>query len=741
MIQLKVKGMNCAGCASKIEANLALLPGVEWATVNYATSKAVISASAQEVDVEKAQQTIEKLGYRWEPLSDRKKGELEKQRRERRQEMQSLQLRFVISLGLSLAVMAIAMLAPWSESLKWLLEGLLVTPVWIWAGWPFLKGMIKSFGSAPFSMDTLIGLGTSVAYIYSAFIVISGYRFSGVKTFVYFEGVGFIITFILLGKVLEGRAKNQTTEAMEALLDLSQDFARKVSEGQERMLEIEEIKPGDQIRVKPGEVIPLDGIVVEGESTADESIISGESLPIVKQKDVEVVGGSMNLSGSLLVQVTHAADSGFLSRVTQMVEDAQNRKAPIQKLADRISQIFVPIVIVISLVSFVSWWFWGPEPVLGHALMAMVAVLIISCPCALGLATPTAVMVGVGAGSQRGILIRDGEALEAAHEITDIVLDKTGTITEGRFSVVNEDGFTGLEAEGDKRRILALENLSEHPIAVAIVSHLQKDGWVAKESVEKFESTAGEGVSAIVSSERVFIGNFDFIQRQLHSNEKIPPTPLNWLKEVESTVVFVAKEGRYIGAFALSDTVRSQSPVAIRQLQEMGLRVWMVTGDQENAAKKVAETVGLPLERVRASVKPDGKLQFIEERKQKGFVVAMVGDGVNDAPALAAANVSIAMGMGTDVALSSSQVGLASNDLTGVVDAMKLSKVTMKVIRQNLFFSFLYNSLGIPLAAGLFFPLLGWQLSPIFASMAMALSSVSVVVNSLRLKRWQNISV
>lgn len=734
IFQMRIKGMSCAGCASKIESHLKGQTGVEWASVNFTNAKALVSFDSEITEPKALREAVVGIGYSTEVAESDKKEELNQLRQERDEERRNLQKRVVFSLVMSVAAMYFEMGSGLETTVRWWTQFVLILPVWLWAGWPFLVGMMKSFGRAPFGMDTLIGIGTSVSFIYSSVVTIFGPKLSDWDLYVYYEGVGFIISFILLGKYLEHRATAKTSEALEALLDLTEKTARIERDQQEIFVSVDEVEKGEIVWVKPGEKIPLDGLIHDGKANIDEAIVTGESHPVLKGLGDEVIGGTINLDGSLKVLVSKRVEEGFLSRVAKLVEEAQGRKAPIQKLADRVSQIFVPIVLVIALFTFVAWWLWGPQPAMAYALVATVSVLIISCPCALGLATPTAVMVGTGTGSKRGILIRDGESLEEIHKITDVVLDKTGTITEGRFSVVASHYSSEFEQPDIERLFYSMEKQSEHPIGHAVVDHFQAMSFVEL-PLSDVQIEMGQGIAGRQKDRKLYVGSLEAIQTKLAKGEELPLEVTKW-REQARTVIAMALNGQYAGALALMDRVRDSSETAVQELQQSGLRVWMVTGDHEKVALQIAEEVRIPASHVISSAKPSDKLNFVKKRQEEGAIVAMVGDGVNDTPALAQANVSIAMGMGTDVALNAAQMGLVNNDLTSINEAVLLSKKTMRVIRQNLLFSFFYNSLGIPLAAGVFYPFLGWQLSPVFASVAMALSSISVVSNSLRLKNW-----
>ncbi|MFH0798613.1 MAG: copper-translocating P-type ATPase [Pseudomonadota bacterium] len=650
-----------------------------------------------------------------------------------------LRNRFIPAIILSAISMALTMgWHPWpgripDAILRYILFSLSL-PVWLWCGWRFLRGMAATVKNLTADMDTLIGLGTSAAFIYSAAATfLPGFFLrAGLPADVYYETADFIIAFILLGQMLEGRARRRTSSAIVKLMDLSPHHARVVRDGKEVEISAAELRVGDIVVVRPGSRIPVDGVVRSGNSSVDESMITGEPLPVDKREGDEVVGGTMNLGGSFTFEAKRVGSETVLARIIQIVRDAQASKAPVQRLSDVVSAVFVPAVIIVAAISFGAWLAFGPEPALSHALVAFVSVLIIACPCALGLATPTAITVGTGLGAERGVLIRSAAALETAGGISCIILDKTGTVTRGRPELAEVSPLAGFDPVELLRLAASAEQPSEHPLGAAIVAGALKRGaTIAK--AEQFISEAGRGVAALVEGHRVLVGTRAFIEEKKVAGVGEFDALGGRLAAGGKTPVFVAVDGRAAGAIALADTVKDDSAASVACLKEMGIDLVMITGDSRAAADAVARKVGI--ERVIAEAGPAEKAEWVKILKGEGRKVAMVGDGINDAPALAAADVGIAIGTGTDIAIEAANIVLMSGSLAGVVTAIRLSKRTMRTIRQNLLFSFLYNSIGIPLAAGVLYPFFGVLLSPIYASIAMAASSVSVVTNSLRLKR------
>ncbi len=660
-------------------------------------------------------------------------------------ELRDMTRRFWISLALTAPLLAIAMGsmlwlhalmgARWSWRLPWL-ELLLATPVVLWCGWPFFERGWASVVNRSTNMFTLIAMGTGVAYLYSMAATLfpqifpASFRSMGDRPDVYFEAAAGIVTLVLLGQVLELRARSRTSSAIRALLDLSPKMARVIAEdGSERDIPLERVKPGDKLRVRPGEKIPVDGVVLEGASAVDESMITGESIPVEKGSGARVIGATVNATGALVMRAEHVGSETMLAQIVQLVSQAQRTRAPIQRLADKVAGWFVPAVIAVSVVTFVAWAVLGPEPRFAHAIVNAVAVLIIACPCALGLATPIAIMVGTGRGALAGVLIKNAEALETMEKVDTIVFDKTGTLTEGKPKVVAVSA-TGSDERDEVLRLAAcLERASEHPLGAAIVAKANEKKLRLTEAAD-FASVPGRGVQGTVEGKRIAVGNAALMHQvgALANGGAIPVA-----RTGGSTDILVAVEGRYVGNIAVKDRVKSSTPNALRELKAQGIRLVMLTGDHKSTAQEIASSLGI--EDFKAEVLPEQKTEIIRNLQKEGRVVAMAGDGINDAPALAQAQVGIAMGTGTDVAMESAGITLLKGDLEGILRARKLSQATMRNIRQNLFFAFVYNSIGVPIAAGVLYPVFGLLLSPILAAAAMSFSSVSVITNSLRLRK------
>lgn len=622
------------------------------------------------------------------------------------------------------------------RSSNWI-QLILATPVVLWAGWPFFQRGWQSLVTRNLNMFTLIAMGTGAAWIYSVVATLApgifpdAFRQHDGSVAVYFEAAAVITVLVLLGQVLELRARESTSGAIRALLDLAPKTARRIDvDGTEEEVPLDTVHVGDRLRVRPGEKVPVDSEVIEGRSAVDESMVTGESMPVTKEIGASAIGGTMNQSGALVIEARRVGRDTMLSQIVQLVAEAQRSRAPIQRLADQVSGWFVPAVIGVALLAFIAWSIWGPEPRFSFGLVAAVSVLIIACPCALGLATPMSIMVGVGRGAQAGVLIRNAEALEHMEKIDTIIVDKTGTLTEGRpavTAIVPAAGFTEEEA---LRLAASVERASEHPLALAIVRAAEERG-IAPAPVADFDSPTGKGALGTVDGRRVALGNAKFLAEQ-----GVDVAPLaeqaDRLREDGATAIFMGVDGQVAAIFAIADPVKPSTPEALAALKGQGIRVVMLTGDNWTTAKAVARQLGI--DEVEAEVLPDQKSEVVQRHKAAGEVVAMAGDGVNDAPALAAADVGIAMGTGTDVAMESAGVTLLKGDLTGIVRARRLSQAVMRNIRQNLFFAFIYNALGIPVAAGVLYPFFGILLSPIIAAAAMALSSVSVIANASRLR-------
>jgi P-type Cu+ transporter len=621
--------------------------------------------------------------------------------------------------------------------LAWL-QLVLATPVVLWAGWPFFeRGWASVVNRSP-NMFTLIALGTGTAYAYSVVATLAprlfppSFRTHGDQVGLYFEVAAVITVLVLLGQVLELRARSQTSSAIRALLGLAPKTARRLdADGSEEDVPLEIVKPGDRLRVRPGEKIPVDGVVLEGASAVDESMVTGEAIPVEKGPGDRVIGGTVNTTGSFVMRADRVGSETLLAQIVHLVAEAQRSRAPIQRLADTVSAVFVPAVVGIAILTFVAWGLWGPEPRLAHGLVNAVAVLIIACPCALGLATPMSIMVGTGRGATAGVLIRSAEALEVLERVDTLVVDKTGTLTEGKPRLVSIAAPPDRDDAWLLRLAASLERGSEHPLAAAIVSGARERG-VEPVEVRDFRSVTGKGVMGTVQGHAVALGNLRLLEEL-----GVAPGDLGAraeaLRRDGQTVVFVVVDGRPVGLLGVADPIKESTPEALRALREDGVRVIMLTGDSRTTAEAVARR--LAIEQFEAEVLPEQKSEVVRRLRAAGRVVAMAGDGINDAPALAQADVGIAMGTGTDVAIESAGVTLVKGDLRGIVRARRLSRGTMRNIRQNLFFAFVYNALGVPVAAGILYPVTGLLLSPMFASAAMTLSSVSVIANALRLRR------
>ena len=659
-------------------------------------------------------------------------------------ELADMTRRFWVALALALPVVALEMgghltnlhVLLGQKSSNWL-QFVLATPVVLWGGWPFFVRGWQSLVTRNLNMFTLIAMGVGVAWLYSVIAILlpglfpPAFRSPDGAVAVYFEAAAVITVLVLLGQVLELRAREQTSGAIRALLDLAPKTARRLkADESEEEVPLDVIAVGDRLRVRPGEKIPVDGELIEGRSAVDESMVTGESMPVTKEAGAKVIAGTLNATGGFIMQAEKVGRDTMLSRIVQMVAAAQRSRAPIQRLADQVSGWFVPTVIAVALVAFAAWGIYGPEPRFAFGLVAAVTVLIIACPCALGLATPMSIMVGVGRGAEVGVLIKNAEALERMEKIDTLVVDKTGTLTEGKPKVVAVVPAKGFEESQVLRLAASLEKASEHPLALAIVAAAHERG-LNMSTVTEFNSPTGKGVVGVVDGQRLALGNANFL-RELHIQLGELEQDAERFRHDGATAIFLGVDGRLAAVIAIADPVKATTPDALNALAKEGVRVVMLTGDNRTTAQAVARRLGIA--EVEAEVLPDQKSAVVEKLQREGRSVAMAGDGVNDAPALAAAEVGIAMGTGTDVAIESAGVTLLKGDLTGIVRARRLSQATMRNIRQNLFFAFLYNAAGVPIAAGVLYPMFGILLSPIIAAAAMALSSVSVVGNSLRLR-------
>jgi len=660
-------------------------------------------------------------------------------------ELRDMTRRFWISLILTAPLVMIDMyqMAPGlgteaishSGWLRWI-ELALATPVVLWAGWPFFRRFWTSLVNRSPNMFTLIGLGTGAAYLYSLIATVAPQIFPASRPNprgfpdLYFEAAAAITTLVLLGQVMELRARSRTSAAIRALLDLSPKTARLLgSDGSEKDIALEQVKPGDRLRVRPGEKVPVDGVILEGHSSIDESMISGESMPMEKSPESRVIGATINGAGSFIMRADRVGSETLLACIVQLVGQAQRSRAPIQRLADRVSKWFVPIVVGVAIVTFVAWYFFGPQPHLAHALVNAVAVLIIACPCALGLATPMAIMVGVGRGARAGVLIKTAESLEVLEKVDTLVVDKTGTLTEGKPKLVE---ITPFEIGEDEllRLAASVERASEHPVAAAIVRAANERGLPLSDPAE-FRYLVGGGVQGSVDDKQIAVGNASLMTLVGATGSQLSSSAQG---DAAATKIAVSVDGRYAGSFAVYDPIKPSSINAVRELKRESVAIMMLTGDRHATAAAIAQQLGLKEDEFQAEVLPEQKLEIIRKLQLQGRIVAMAGDGINDAPALAQANVGIAMGTGTDVAMESGGITLIKGDLSAILRARKLSRATMRNIRQNLFFAFIYNAIGVPIAAGVLYPFFGLLLSPIFAAAAMSFSSVSVITNALRLR-------
>ena len=659
-------------------------------------------------------------------------------------ELADMTRRFWVGVALSIPVVMLGMGAELVPAIHDLISArasawvqlVLATPVVLWAGWPFFERGWTSVRTLKLNMFTLIAIGVGVAWLFSVVATVApgifpdAFRMDGAVD-VYFEAAAVITTLVLLGQVLELRAREQTSGAIRALLDLTPDSAHRINpDGTEEEVTLDQVQVGDRLRVRPGEKVPVDGMVEEGRSSLDESLVTGESMPVTKTTGDPVIGGTINQTGSVVVRADKVGRDTMLARIVQMVAEAQRSRAPIQRVADRVAAWFVPAVIVVAVVAFIVWAVVGPDPRLAHALIVAVAVLIIACPCALGLATPMSIMVGVGRGAGLGVLIKNAEALEVTEKVNTLVVDKTGTLTEGKPSVTRIVAASGFDSEELLRLAAGVERVSEHPLAMAVVK-AATDADLVVPDVSDFDSPTGKGVVGTVEGRPVLLGSSTFLGDS-GIDTGVLAAEADRLRGDGATVIFVGVDEQVAGIIAIADPVKDTTPAALEALRAEGIEVVMLTGDNRVTAEAVARRLGI--DRVEAEVLPDHKSDIVTRLRADGRVVAMAGDGVNDAPALAAADVGIAMGTGTDVAIESAGITLLKGDLTGIVRARKLSQATMSNIRQNLVFAFIYNVAGIPIAAGVLYPAFGWLLSPMIAAAAMALSSVSVITNSLRLR-------
>lgn len=717
IVRLNIEGMTCSACASRVEKSLKALDGITTVNVNINTNKATIKYNSSDIKVRDMISAVEKAGYK---ASEESNNNVDEQKEARQKEIKKLKTLFIISAALSLPLFSAMFfhMAGMDTILNngWV-QFALATPVQFVVGSRFYKGAYHSLKGGGANMDVLVSMGTSAAYFYSLYNVIVG-----IEQY-YFESSAIIITLILLGKLMESIAKGKTSEAIKKLMGLQAKTARVIRNGEEKDIPVEEVEVGDNIIVRPGEKIPVDGKVIEGKSTIDESMLTGESIPVEKTKGDEVIGSTINKHGSFKFKATKVGKDTALSQIIKLVEEAQGSKAPVQRLADKVSGIFVPTVVTIAIITFITWYIISGD--ITPSIISAVSVLVIACPCALGLATPTAIMVGTGKGAENGILIKGGEHLEKAQKIDTIIFDKTGTITKGEPEVTDIISY-GIKEEKILQIAASAEKNSEHPLAEAIVKKSEEKG-ISLQEVENFEAIPGHGIYTTIKGEKIYLGN-----RRLMKKENIDISSISQdIERLESegkTAMILSKDSKIEGIVAVADTIKETSKEAIYTLKNMGIDIYMITGDNNRTAKAIAKKVGI--DNVIAEVLPEDKANNVEEIRQKNKRVAMVGDGINDAPALAQADIGFAIGTGTDVAIEAADITLMKGDLKDIVMAVKLSRKTMRTIKQNLFWAFGYNTAGIPLAA------LGF-LNPMIAGAAMAFSSVSVVSNSLRLKRFK----
>ncbi len=725
-----VTGMTCASCSNSVESILKSQKGVFQAQVNLASNSVLVDFNPEQIKSKNLKKAVQSIGYDLTLMDNEEdlSAEVDKQKKSA---YKKLKLNVFWAGALSLPVMILSMAFPELEYGK-VISALLAAPVLFIFGRRFFIGAWKQLKNKSANMDTLVALSTSIAYFFSLFNLFfpSVFLSRGLQPHVYFEASAIIIFFILIGKLLEEKAKSRTADAIKKLIGLQPKTVSVIDQdGKSLETQIKNVKINDLILIKPGQKIPVDGVVTDGNSFVDESTLTGEPIPVEKQSGSSLTSGTINQQGSLTMKAIKVGDQTFLNQLIKMVEEAQGSKAQIQKLVDKIAGIFVPIVISLSLLSLIIWLIFGGENALVHGLLSMVSVLVIACPCALGLATPTAIMVGVGKGSENGILIKNAQSLELAHKVDTIILDKTGTITEGKPSVQNELWFT--EDLAFKKTLQTIESKSDHPLALAVSKHLENiDANETK--VQSLTNLLGKGIMATVDAKNYFVGNrklLDDMKIAIHTETETKIT--NW-EELSLTVIYFFNRKELLAILGIADQIKATSKTAIAEMIKQNLEVIMLTGDHENTAGSIAKQVGITT--FKSGLLPQDKANYVKELQAQGRIVAMVGDGINDSQALAQADVSIAMGQGSDIAIDVASMTIISSNLIKVTEALRLSKNTIHTIRQNLFWAFVYNVIGIPLAAGLLYPVNGFLLNPMIASAAMALSSVSVVLNSLRLK-------
>ncbi len=732
-----IKGMHCASCVYAIEKALKGVKGVKDANVNLATNKATVICDPEEATDERLSDAIKGVGY--QALIGEKQQSQDEEKAEKQKELKELKNKVIVSLLGGVLILwgsfpGLMNTAPEFLKNPWI-QFLLATPIQFWAGLSFYQATIPALKHRMANMDTLVAIGTTVAFAYSVFVTFfpNTIMSLGLDPMPYFDTSTLVIALILLGRYFEAQAKAGTSDAIRKLIGLQAKTARVVRDGKEIDIPFEDVQVNDVIRVRPGEKIPVDGIIIEGESAIDESMISGESLPIDKVKGDAVVGSTMNKSGTFLYKATKVGSDTMLAQIIKLVQEAQGSKAPIQRIADQISSYFVPVVLMLAILTFVVWYVFGPNPPYLFAILNMVAVLIIACPCAMGLATPTAIMVGTGRGAEKGILIKDAESLEIAHKVNVIIFDKTGTLTKGKPEVTDILAVNDITEDELLSYAGSIEKGSEHSLAETIVKKAD-EMKLSLHKADSFKAIAGHGVEGTVNGKKVFFGNRRLMKKE---NVNISPSEkqIEQLETEGKTAMLLAINGKFSGIIAVADTIKDSSEAGIEALKKMNIEAVMITGDNKRTAQAIAHKIGITT--VLAEVLPDQKEAEVRKFQQQGKVVAMVGDGINDAPALAAADIGMAMGTGTDVAIEAADITLINKDLRSIATAINLSKKTMRTIRLNLMWAFGYNVILIPVAMGLLYPFFHILLNPIFASVAMASSSISVVSNSLLLKKFK----
>lgn len=723
-----VTGMSCAACAARVEKTIARQPGVMTAAVNFASATISVEYNPSQISPEAMKQALEAEGYGL--ITETGKQMEDEAEKAHRKHLARLKFRTTWAIVLALPVAVIGMTLmhePWAGWVSWVLA----TPVVFWLGSDFFVNAWKQLRHRSANMDSLVANSTGIAYLFSVFNLLfpEFWTQRGIEPHVYFEASSVIIAFILLGRQLEERAKGQTSTAIKKLMGLRPSTVTRITpDGNTETVDVEHIAIGDTILVKPGERIAVDGTVTEGESNVDESMLSGEPVPVSKKPGSHVYAGTINRRGSFRFSAQKVGEGTVLAQIIRMVQDAQGSKAPVQKLVDRIAAVFVPAVMTIAVIAFLLWLLLDPYDGFSHGLLALVTVLIIACPCALGLATPTAIMVGIGKGAENGILIKDAESLETAGKIDTVLLDKTGTVTEGHPQVSDSEWLDGNTAAMPV--LFSLERMSEHPLAEAITAHLGCP--LTAPAITGFKSITGKGVMGKCNGRTYFAGNRQMMNENgIDCDTRLITAAERWCNEAK-TVTYFAEGGRLLAVLAITDRIKPSSAVAVKMLQDAGIEVHMLTGDNEATARHIAGQAGIM--HYKAEVRPDGKADFVKQLQQAGHRVAMAGDGINDSAALAQADLSIAMGQGSDIAMDVAHVTILSSDLQKIPETITLSKLTVRTIRQNLFWAFIYNTIGIPIAAGALYPVCGFLLNPMIAGLAMAMSSVSVVSNSLRLK-------